>query len=73
MLKAEDFRVDGREIFGWRVSITSYKIGGTYYCHIDNVDPGATVCRSEGPTHEDAVQAALLKAQERLANRKRPE
>ena len=66
MLKADDFRIDTRELAGLKVNITSYKIGGTYYCHIDNVDPGATIARTEGTTQEEAVNEALLRAQQRL-------
>jgi hypothetical protein len=66
MLKADDFRTDTKEILGWPVSVTSYKIGQTYYCHVDNVDPGATIVRTEGSTYEEVIQSALQTAQERL-------
>ena len=69
MLKADDFRIDTKEISGWKVNITSYKIGNQYYCHIDNVDPGAVIVRTEATTQDEAVRDALIKAQERLRSK----
>ncbi len=69
MLKADDFSVNTREISGLTVNITSYKIGKTYYCHIDNVDPGATIVRLDGESKEEVIQSALEKAAQRLARR----
>ena len=71
MLKADDFRIDKKEISGWPVNITSYKIGSTYYCHIDNVDPGAIIVRTEGTTYDEVIQSAMTKAQERLSPKTR--
>jgi len=69
MLKADDFRIDRQEISGWPVSITSYKIGRTYYCHVDNVDPGATIARVEGETLDEVMTSALTLAQQRLMSK----
>ena len=69
MLKADDFRIDKKEISGWPVNITSYKIGGTYFCHVDNVEPGATIARVEGETYDEVVQSAMSIAQERLMSK----
>jgi hypothetical protein len=55
------------EIFGVKVSVTSYKIGESFYCHVQNVDPGATISRAEAGTREEAVDLALRKAKDRLA------
>ena len=66
MLKADDFSVNTREISGLTVSITSYKIGNRYYCHIDNIDPGATIVRLDGESKEEVIQTALEKAMQRL-------
>ena len=71
MLRAEQYRIDKREIAGQRVNITSYMIGDRYHCHVDNVDPGAVISRAEGPTQDVAIQAALAKAQERLIGKER--
>jgi len=50
----------------FQVHITTYRFGGTYYCSIDNVDPGAVISRSSGPTRTDAEQRAIARAKERL-------
>ena len=69
MLKADDFRTDRREISGWPVNVTSYRIGATYFCRIDNLDPGATIARTEAETYEEAFQGAMTKAESRLMSR----
>ena len=69
MLKADDYTVNTTELSGLKVNITSYKIGNLYYCHIDNVDPGATIVRTEGENKEEVVQTAMSRAMERLMSR----
>jgi len=66
MLKADEYRVEKKELAGLQVNVTSYKIGDFYHCHIDNIDPGATIARTEGLTREEAELAALARALERL-------
>jgi hypothetical protein len=66
MLTAEDFKTDTQEISGIKISITSYKIGERYHCHVANFDPGATISRGEGWSPDEAQQLALTKAIERL-------
>ena len=67
MLKTEEYRVQTREVNENKLNITSYKIGDRYYCHVDNVEPGATIARSDAPTEEEAIQAAVAKARDRLS------
>ncbi len=69
MLKADDFSVNTREISGLTVNITSYKIGKRYYCHIDNVDPGATIVRLDGESKEEVIQTAIDRAIRRLTSK----
>jgi hypothetical protein len=69
MLKADDFSVNTREISGLTVNITSYKIGKRYYCHIDNVDPGATIVRLDGESKEEVLQTAIDRAIRRLTSK----
>jgi hypothetical protein len=67
MLKSENYRTAAREIDGVKINITSYKIGGQFYCHITNFDPGATIARAEAATsQEDAEQIAFGKAIEKI-------
>ena len=67
MFKAEEYRVDVRQIGNWNVTVTSYKIGDNYFCHVDNVNPGATIARTQATTREEAVKVAVHKAEERLS------
>ena len=66
MLNAEDYQTDTKTISGVPVKIATYRIGDLYHCHIANADPGATIARAEAPTRNEAVNAALAKARERL-------
>lgn len=68
-MKAEDYRVEYREISGVKVKAASYRIGDTYYCHLENLDPGATIARAEAGTREEAINLALEKAAARLQSK----
>ena len=70
-MKAEDYTERNEEIGGWKVHIVTYRIGGRYYCTIDNVDPGARFARAEGGTREDVERTALEKARKYLAQTRR--
>ena len=66
MLSPEEYRVEQKELAGLQVSITSYKFGEHYHCHISNIDPGATIARTHGLTREEAELEALARALQRL-------
>jgi len=66
---AEDYRIQKRELGGLLVNVTSYKFGDIYHCHIDNIDPGATIARTDGMTREEAELTALAHALRRLKSR----
>jgi hypothetical protein len=65
-LRSELYQRRQADLAGWEVGIVSYRIGERFICEIDNVDPGARLARSEGPTREEAEQQALTIAQRRL-------
>ncbi|MDA2933391.1 hypothetical protein MYX82_03505 [Acidobacteria bacterium AH-259-D05] len=65
-MKAENYHSETREVQGTTVNVTTYKIGERYFCHIDNVNPGATIARSEGASLAEALEVALEKATARL-------
>jgi hypothetical protein len=65
-MKAENYQKEKREVEGKMINITTYKIGERYFCHIDNVSPGATIARTEGATLEEARELALQKVTVRL-------
>ncbi len=44
----------------------SYRLGDTYYCSVDNVDPGAVVARADAATRAEAEGAAVEKARQRI-------
>jgi len=59
------------ECNGWQVRVTSYRLGGVYYCKADNVSPGAVLARSQAPTKEQAEREALHRAEQLLSRVKR--
>jgi hypothetical protein len=71
-MRAEEHEKRREVLGGWEAEIVSYRIGETFYCHVNNVSPGATVARAEGESREEAVNAAVSKARERFeATRRR--
>jgi hydroxyacylglutathione hydrolase len=70
-MKPTDYSERILEVAGWKVRLTSYGLGGKYYCKADNVEPGACIARTEGASKEEAEQRALNKAQEHLARTRR--
>jgi len=55
------------------VCITSYKLGDTQYCKVDNVSPGAIVSRGHGTSLEEAEKQAIDGAMKALhATKRRP-
>ncbi len=72
-MKPEAYRESRRELAGWPVRVTSYRLGERYLARVDNVEPGATIARAEGPTREQAEAEACAEAERRLARtRRRP-
>jgi hypothetical protein len=68
MLSAQEYQREHRDVLGWSVNVTSYKIGDRFYCHIDNIDPGATIARTDAQTRDEAITKALETARERLSS-----
>lgn len=58
---------EGREI-----GISSYEAEGRWYCHIDDVSPGARVASGEGPTQEEAERMAMENARAKVAGAPAP-
>ena len=71
MMKAEDYSERNETIDTWPIHIVTYRIGDTYYCTIDNVDPGARFARAEGATRDGVESAALEKARKYLRQTRR--
>ena len=71
-MKPEQFNRREARIAGWDVCVTSYKLGDTFYCKVDNVSPGAIVSRGRGPSLDEAEQQAIDSAMKALyATRRR--
>lgn len=66
-LRAEDYRHRKQQISGWDAGVTSYKIGGEYFCEVDNASPGGRIARGKGTTREAAEQEAIAEAGKLLA------
>ncbi len=70
MARAEDYRVVTKDVAGVKVRMTSYKLEDRFFCHIANVDPGATISRAEATTREEAEKLALAEATQKLQTKK---
>jgi rhodanese-related sulfurtransferase len=70
-MKPTNFSERVLEVAGWKLRLTSYELGGKYYCKADNVEPGACIARTEGTTKEECEQKALEKAQDYLSRTRR--
>ena len=53
ILRPEDYQVREHAFPSHQVRVSSYRLGQTYYCTVDNVDPGAVLARSQGATREE--------------------
>ena len=65
-MKTENYEEELTEINGVTIRVTTYKIGDDYYCHVYNIDPGATIARSTATTREKAVEEAMVKVSQRI-------
>jgi rhodanese-related sulfurtransferase len=59
------------ELAGWKVRLTSYRLGNQYYCKADNIEPGACIARSQGATKEEAEREAIAKSEKYLSQTRR--
>jgi hypothetical protein len=65
-MKPENYRETLAAAGPWQIRLTCYQLGQVFYCHADNVSPGATIARARGATQAEAEQMALQKARQRL-------
>ena len=56
---------------GWKVRLNSYRLGTTYFCTADNLDPGAWLARAQGASREEAEGRASQRALELLGRTRR--
>jgi nitrogen fixation protein FixH len=67
----EQFTEREIELAGWRVRLTSYRLGNQYYCKADNISPGAWLARATAPTLAEAEEKVLEHARRLLSRTKR--
>jgi hypothetical protein len=70
-MKAEEYAERRETIDGWPVHLVTYRIGETFYCMVDNVDPGARFARAQGLNRDDVERVALEKARKYLGQTRR--
>lgn len=63
---AEEYARRESVVGGWPAGITSYRIGATYHCKVDNLSPGAIVARGSGATLAEAEAKAIERARTRF-------
>jgi len=70
-MRAEEHSTKTLKVGEWEVRLTSYKLGNTYHCTADNVDPGAWLARAQGATREEAENRASQRASKLLGRTRR--
>ena len=70
-MRAEGYEKRRQPLGGWEIEIETYKVADTFYCTINNVDPGARFARAEGATREEAESRALEKAEKYIKQTRR--
>ncbi|MBX2992316.1 MAG: hypothetical protein KF749_14290 [Bacteroidetes bacterium] len=65
-MKAEEFATEKQLLNGIDLELTTYRIGDEYYCHVSNLNPGATIARAGGKSRDEAVHLALERVKQRL-------
>ncbi|MES1147147.1 MAG: hypothetical protein ABUL49_00165 [bacterium] len=66
----EDYEAYVREVAGYKLQIITYKLGEKHVCIINNLDPGATICRMASYSREEALKKALQEANACIARSK---
>ncbi len=66
IMRPEEYQERIQDASPFRVRIISYRLGDEFRCTVDNVDPGAVISRSHGPTRAEAESDALRRATARL-------
>ncbi len=65
-MKPEGYREQTIALNGWRIRLTSYKLGEQFMCTADNVSPGSWLARARAASRREAEQQALDKARKLL-------
>ncbi|HEY4611570.1 MAG TPA: hypothetical protein VII11_01140 [Bacteroidota bacterium] len=65
-LLAEEYNQRRESVPPYEVRITSFRLGETYYCTVDNISQGAIIARTEGKTLREVETTAMTVARELL-------
>jgi len=63
----EDYVEFQRGIGRWKIQIVAYHLGDKHICIVNNLDPGATICRVSAGTRKEALRKGLTEANNLLA------
>ena len=66
MMQTQNFTEEQLEVEGIPIRRTVYQIGDTFYCHIYNADPGATIARASNVDRQAATDEAMEKTKKRI-------
>ena len=66
MMHTKNFTEEQLEMEGIPIRRTVYQIGDTFYCHIYNADPGATIARTSSADRQAAINEAMDKTKNRI-------
>ena len=66
IIRPEEYQERIQSVPPFQVHLVSYRLGNEFHCSVDNVDPGAVIARSTGPTRAEAETAAMERATRRL-------
>ena len=65
-MHTKNFTEEQLEMEGIPIRRTVYQIGDTFYCHIYNADPGATIARTSNADRQAAINEAMDKTKNRI-------
>lgn len=69
--KVEEHSHRQEEYQGWQMGITTYRVGKTWFCTVDNVSPGARLYSASGESRESVEKQAVRGAQLLLSKTRR--
>lgn len=69
--KVEEYTRRQEEHKGWQIGITTYRVGETWFCTVDNVSPGARLHSVSGGSKEGVERQAVRAAQLLLGKTRR--
>jgi hypothetical protein len=71
LMKPEELNKRQLMVAGWPANITSYRVGSSWHCTVDNnVSPGAVIARTLGASRGEVENKALDRAEELLRHTK---